>query len=369
MENVCRTCLRSSKELLPLFGDTKLPYKIKTIASVEVSEDDKLPAKVCAECIVNINLCYNFRRVIINSDLELKDRYAFLKKEQCEIEINDINEESDAEDSYKINIVKYENASSEYVDEEVEEADDLYVDTSTNNDKSKIELATLTKNINVSESDTNINVIKRIHSNKSSSKNKLYKCDKCNFESTERRKYKNHEQNHLMKICNICGKFISAPNMRKHITTHTDQPVACKECGKICKNNESLRGHVIIHKGINRKCKICGEAYTERAAYVAHMKTHKTIEEKTARCPLCDKLLYGKQGLKKHIRSHTGERPYPCEFCKKGFSSSHALKTHRRQHTNERPYKCALCPMAFPQKVSLRTHLKSKHQMGNSDNS
>lgn len=101
--------------------------------------------------------------------------------------------------------------------------------------------------------------------------------------------------------------------------------------------------------------------------FIMHLFLAK--EEKSAVCPLCNKHLYGKQGLKKYIRSHTGERPYLCELCKKGFSSSYALKTHRRLHTNERPFKCALCSMTFAHKVSLCTHLKSKHQMGTIDNS
>ncbi|KAF2905147.1 hypothetical protein ILUMI_01022 [Ignelater luminosus] len=368
MDNVCRTCLRSSKELLPLFGDMKLPYKIKTISSVEISADDNLPNKVCAECIVNINLSYNFRRVIVNSDKELRDRYVFKQEEQYKNEANDTGGESDL---YKTSFIKSEKASSVF-DYNGEENDIQPVDILLKNNKFEIELSndliTVTDDIN-SQEKTNVNVFKESKSNISNVKNKLYKCDKCNYESSECKKYKGHLQNHSMKMCTICGKFISALNLKKHITIHTGSPVKCKECGKVCKNSESLRGHVVIHKGINRKCKICEEIYTERAAYVAHMKTHKSEEEKSVRCPLCNKRLYGKRGLQKHIRSHTGERPYPCEFCKKGFSSSHALKTHRRQHTNERPYKCALCTMAFPQKVSLCTHLKSKHKIGITDNS
>lgn len=78
-------------------------------------------------------------------------------------------------------------------------------------------------------------------------------------------------------------------------------------------------------------------------------------------CTVCNKNLE-KRAMKKHMRSHTGERPYICEYCRKGFSSSHALKTHIRQHTKEKPYVCEHCPMAFPQKVSLITHIKSKHK-------
>ncbi|KAF2905146.1 hypothetical protein ILUMI_01021 [Ignelater luminosus] len=390
-ENVCRTCLRSSRKLLPLFGDTRLPHKIKTISSVEVSVDDKLPNKVCAECIVNINLSYNFRRVIINSDTELRDRYVFIKKEQCENDINGIDKESgenvnpmfiasdeDTSDLQPIDVlIKDDTIEVEFKDELTTDTQNVDVtqeetDINVAFKKNKSKEPTLkNKNVNVTQEETATNLVfKKSKSKEPSLKNKVYKCDKCNFESLERKKYTIHLQNHIMKMCPMCGKFIGTLNYKKHINSHNDSPVTCKECGKVCKNSEYLRDHAIIHKKINRTCKICGETfYSRRAIYVAHLKTHKSEEERSAKCPLCDKVLNAKQSLKKHIRTHTGERPYPCEFCNKGFSSSYALKTHRRQHTNERPYKCTWCPMAFPQKVSLTTHLKSKHNKEITDNS
>lgn len=84
---------------------------------------------------------------------------------------------------------------------------------------------------------------------------------------------------------------------------------------------------------------------------------------KKYKCDLCEKAFTSRDILKKHIRSHTAERPFLCSFCGKGFSSTYALKVHTRQHTNETPFTCDHCPAAFKQKCSLITHLSSKHKI------
>lgn len=81
-------------------------------------------------------------------------------------------------------------------------------------------------------------------------------------------------------------------------------------------------------------------------------------------CPLCGKKVHE---MRKHMQTHTGQKPFVCNTCHKCFSSPYALKVHGRQHTNERPYVCDYCGYTFLQRVSLKSHLLSKHGLLNND--
>jgi len=48
--------------------------------------------------------------------------------------------------------------------------------------------------------------------------------------------------------------------------------------------------------------------------------------------PMCGRLFKRLEHLKRHVRTHTQERPYLCTLCNKAFSRSDNLAQHRRTH-------------------------------------
>ncbi|NXW44719.1 ZBT8A protein, partial [Nyctiprogne leucopyga] len=46
------------------------------------------------------------------------------------------------------------------------------------------------------------------------------------------------------------------------------------------------------------------------------------------KCPLCTHTVKRRADLKRHLRCHTGERPYPCEACGKRFTRLEHLRNH-----------------------------------------
>ncbi|XP_065195440.1 zinc finger protein 493-like [Sycon ciliatum] len=57
------------------------------------------------------------------------------------------------------------------------------------------------------------------------------------------------------------------------------------------------------------------------------------------RCDHCDQGFYQGSTLRRHKRTHTGEKPFKFQRCDKSYRQSGHLIDHQRVHTGERPYK------------------------------
>jgi len=48
-------------------------------------------------------------------------------------------------------------------------------------------------------------------------------------------------------------------------------------------------------------------------------------------CPICGKTLYDRSTWNRHMRIHTGEKPYPCKFCGRRFRTNYNKLGHEKK--------------------------------------
>ncbi|RKF64835.1 putative c2h2 type zinc finger domain containing protein [Erysiphe neolycopersici] len=65
---------------------------------------------------------------------------------------------------------------------------------------------------------------------------------------------------------------------------------------------------------------------------VSKTKTTSSPAVASKQCSYCDRKFSKVEHLKRHERSHTGERPYTCPKCQKSFSRSDVLIRHLKNH-------------------------------------
>ncbi|CAL8354187.1 unnamed protein product [Arctogadus glacialis] len=101
-------------------------------------------------------------------------------------------------------------------------------------------------------------------------------------------------------------------------------------------------------------CPVCGRDCLKASALQKHLRVHSG--ERPFQCPVCRKSFVQHVHLTEHRRIHTGERPYTCPLCGRSFTFSSALRRHQRLHADARPFQCAVCHKSFKQRSSLKGH-------------
>jgi hypothetical protein len=129
-------------------------------------------------------------------------------------------------------------------------------------------------------------------------------------------------------------------------------------------HNPSLTGHGSVLKDFmtasTKPRKTPPRPKNSTAPALKKQKIAKPPSEKPHVCPVenCGKRFSRSDELTRHLRIHTGQKPFQCHICLRCFSRSDHLTTHIRTHTGEKPFACETCGRRFARSDERKRHKK-----------
>lgn len=196
-----------------------------------------------------------------------------------------------------------------------------------------------------------------------------FTCSKCDKKFPIKSLLKKHiSTKHDLKFdyyCNVCMKgFTKKSDLKNHLRSHSDdKPFKCEKCSNSYKSLSNLNQHLKMHSSSKvLECNVCNKQFTRKDSLKDHMNQH--TGNKPYKCGTCWKTFANKINFNSHVKRHQGVlKQTPCPICNKLFTKG--LKDHMTTHSGEKPYSCKHCMAVFSVKSSLNKHVKTKHNISN----
>ena len=203
----------------------------------------------------------------------------------------------------------------------------------------------------------------------------IYQCKRCRFrtdseDNLEEHTITEHKDRSDCKFCKLCNRYVKCNEipLEKHMEECQGRvPFKCPECDKEFQYESSLKCHVVSHYPDKPKLFSCDQC-DYKSNYKANLKKHirHIHEQKKTReikCLECEKMFYTDENMRRHLKLHSGEKPFKCEEkdCDKAFKTPNGLKFHMIAHSGEKPFTCSVCSKEFKTERCLTIHNREVH--------
>ncbi|XP_011330673.2 zinc finger protein 236 isoform X2 [Ooceraea biroi] len=202
---------------------------------------------------------------------------------------------------------------------------------------------------------------------------KEYQCSECSLRFCTNGGLSRHMKMHTNKQqwkCMTCQKVLdSRLQLKLHSKVHTEAwNISSMEADssqkELISSNSDLSSITTLDvqldpdSSVSQKVLMDAVAEREIMGYPDENMKKKEKREYTNKCKYCPKTFRKPSDLIRHIRTHTGERPYKCDHCNKSFAVKCTLDSHMKVHTGKKTFCCHVCNSMFATKGSLKVHMR-----------
>ncbi|XP_047040078.1 zinc finger protein 62 homolog [Helicoverpa zea] len=383
----CRICLVMDVKLIPI-RVCNLEQAYENLTGISLNED-KLPQKLCVECVQRLNNCSQFRLKSLRANslmLEVIKKHDILTVQN----IKTINREN----NQLASTLSYKKFEVNHYDSYYEYTDPIWIEEkpSTCNIEVKVENEIFLpeeiavkinddgfNEVGINEAGINDNGITDgfsdndasdkefvIVSDKDYSSDDSLPLEKCKTKRTRKRKIKDEKPvktvKKVKKVKEVNDSNEPKVDRRRkpflnddlNETLFTIRDLTIEEqIAEILKRRDSAN-----YKNAIYKCTACFKGFLDEDAYNSHMTRH-TDQCGEHECGVCKTHFKHPHALRKHITAHHTQR-FSCKQCPYITTHRQTARLHERWHKGTK-YKCPHCQDEFVKFTTYMGHIRIKH--------